>query len=132
MVVLKKVTMDLEHGVSIPWEKLDDWQRGANQYTATLKYGGRQMTVPFFTGKGWDREPTWKDVLSSCINDYYSVENARDFEEFCEELGYDPDSRKAERIYNECDKMARKLIRLFNDDEEEITEFARILNKEGY
>jgi hypothetical protein len=38
------------------------------------------------------------------------------FEEFCLEFGYDPDSRKAERIHKACEKTARELRRLLGDD----------------
>lgn len=36
------------------------------------------------------------------------------FEDFCSDLGYDTDSRRAERIYKACQKSNRKLHRIFS------------------
>lgn len=38
------------------------------------------------------------------------------FENFCSELGYDTDSRKAEQIYKQCEKTLKKIERVFNCD----------------
>jgi hypothetical protein len=126
---MKKVSLKLEYGVKTPWDKLDEWQQKANQYTATLKYKGRQMTVPFFTGQGWTKEPTWKDILGSLVSDYYCYESADSFEGFCQELGYDSDSRKAENTYKQIEKQSIKLERLLGDDLQEVCLY---LQEQGY
>jgi len=38
------------------------------------------------------------------------------FENFCSEFGYNSDSRKAEKIYKECEKTLRKIERVFSCD----------------
>lgn len=53
------------------------------------------------------------DVLYSLIIDANVLD--MDFEDFCGEFGYDEDSRKAERIYNDCRKNAKK-VKTFIDD----------------
>lgn len=52
--------------------------------------------------------PTARDVLESLALDA-GVEDFRDYEEWASEHGYDEDSRKGERIYNECLKLARDM-----------------------
>jgi len=56
-------------------------------------------------------------VLSSLLVDA-AVEDYTSFEDWCADLGYDPDSRKAHRTYLGCLKMAPR-VRAFcgNDDE---------------
>lgn len=126
---MKKVSMKLEYGVNKDYDKLDEWQQKANQYTATVKYDGKQLTTPYFTGTGWTKEPTWKDVLGCLVMDTYSYENSRGFEDFCAEYGYDSDSRKAKKLYNQLEKTSKKVKHLLGNDFEEIAEF---LNEEGY
>ena len=56
------------------------------------------------------KEPTMYDVLS-CLQKY----DCGTFENFCDEYGYDTDSRKAERIYKGCVKEYNAIVRLFGD-----------------
>lgn len=53
------------------------------------------------------------DVLYSLIMDSYATEET--FEDWCSEYGYDADSRKAERMYNDCKENTKKL-KTFIDD----------------
>lgn len=53
--------------------------------------------------------PELRDVIYSLVMDADAFEY--DFEEWCANLGYDIDSRKAEKIYNECVEIAHKLLR---------------------
>jgi hypothetical protein len=39
------------------------------------------------------------------------------FQEFCDNYGYDSDSRKSEKVYNAVCDQSRALARLFNDEE---------------
>lgn len=126
---MKKVSMELNYGVNTPWDQLDEWQQKANQYRVTLKYNGHQMTVDYFTGQGWTKEPTWKDVLGSLVSDYYCYESADSFEDFCQELGYDTDSRRVEKIYKQIEKQSKKLVNLLGDDLEEVCTY---MQEQGY
>lgn len=51
--------------------------------------------------------PTAEDVLNSLRWDALSA--APTFEEFCQDLDYSPDSRRAEEIYNKCCQLERQL-----------------------
>lgn len=53
--------------------------------------------------------PDVADVLDSLASDASCYDNARTFEEFANDLGYDPDSRKAESIYNKCGQISKAL-----------------------
>ena len=51
--------------------------------------------------------PSVVDILHSLLQDSQSADQT--FENWCSELGYDSDSRKAESTYNECRKILRWL-----------------------
>ena len=57
------------------------------------------------------RKPTLQDILSCLIMDADGAD-ALTFEEWCSELGYSDDSREAERIFNECRRIAVLLQRI--------------------
>lgn len=92
-----------------------------NIYKITLKRKGvGQYTFTFGTSLNdtWNRiEPNAYDVLA-CIEKY----NPDSFEYFCDNYGYDNDSRKAEKIYKECLKQYENVYRLFYDVMEQLRE----------
>jgi len=115
----RKVRIELQYGgVEIP----EGWARDSHPWKVTLRYQGRQLTVPFFMGSALDREPTAADVLSCLVSDANAVEQARDFEDFCHDFGYDTDSRKAEKIYRQLETQAPKVRRFLGDDFETFAE----------
>lgn len=108
-----------------------DWQHFA--WSATLSRGGVDLSTPFRSGiahvtrtakrsyyPDWGEflptyqptPPTAADVLDSLANDASAWENSRSFENFASDLGYDPDSRKAEAIYRACGEIAKGLRNL--------------------
>jgi len=95
---------------------IGEWKdHGASHWRVTLKHQGRQMTVPFSQGSAISHEPTAEDVLGCLVSDASGFENARSFEEWCSEYGYDTDSRTAERTYQIIEKQAEKVKRLLGD-----------------
>lgn len=92
-----------------------DWKY-ANHYKVTLKCNGKQLTTYFSQGYGITGEPKPEDVLNALAFDSSGVENARSFEYWASEYGYDTDSRKAEKIYNVCVKQSEKLKSFLGDD----------------
>jgi hypothetical protein len=63
-------------------------------------------------GSDWMLKPTPPsafDVLYCVVMDAQCYENARDLEDFCADMGYDPDSRKAEAMYKACDEESKRL-----------------------
>jgi hypothetical protein len=53
--------------------------------------------------------PEPADLLLSLASDARCAQDARSFEEFASDMGYDPDSRKAEKIYQACKDTALQL-----------------------
>ena len=78
-------------------------QRGNKSYTFTF---GQSIV-------NGDSRPKMYDVLS-CLQKY----DCGTFENFCDEYGFDTDSRKAERIYKGCVKEYNAVVRLFGDSGE--------------
>lgn len=79
-----------------------------------LRTDGRRMTVTYRTGLGLG-EPTAKDVLGSLVMDAWTVRSADGFEDWANELGYDPDSRSAERTYRQAKRQTERLRTLLGD-----------------
>ena len=78
------------------------------------------MTVPFYTGPGWSREPDLDDVMECLCSDAVGVINATCFEEWADDLGFDSDSRRAEATYRQVQRQTEELRRLLGDDFERI------------
>jgi hypothetical protein len=69
-----------------------------------------KMTTYFSMGYGHNgKEPKAGEVLNCLAMDAASLENARGFEDWASDLGYDTDSRKAEKIYKACEHASRRL-----------------------
>ena len=114
----RKVRMDDPKLVDDNPNMLDDgdWKKSATHWRLIIRRGNKQMTTYFSQGSAHTKEPTLSDILDCLASDASSIDNARSFEEWCGELGYDTDSRKAERIYNICVKQMESLNRLLGDD----------------
>ena len=93
-----------------------DEQWNANHYKVTLKTRGRQYTLYFSKGVLLTGDPTAEEVLSCLALDAASIENSRSFEDWASDLGYDPDSRRAEKIYNGVVKSSERLKILLGDE----------------
>lgn len=61
-------------------------------------------------------KPKVYDVESALVRDAECFESSRDFKDFCWEFGYDTDSRKAERAYNDCKNIFCDLIKTVGTD----------------
>lgn len=96
---------------------MESADREMHHWNCRLSSMGRQMGVVFSMGSGFNgREPILAEVLDSLASDAAGVENARDFADWCGEYGYDTDSRKAERTYRACARIAKRLQRLCGSD----------------
>jgi hypothetical protein len=74
------------------------------------------MLVPFSQGPALKDPPELAGVLDCLASDASGVENARTFEEWCAEYGYDADSRAAERTYNAVAQQTEALRSLLGAD----------------
>lgn len=107
---MKHVRMDYE---LVGFRTKDSWE--CNEWKVILKYNGRRMTIPYFTGMAIDK-PKLDDVLYSLLLDSTAIEYS--FDEWCGEFGYDTDSRKAEKLYKECLKVSEKFHKLLGEEYE--------------
>ena len=92
-----------------------DDRQDSNWYSVTLTWGRLSMTVPFGMGPALREEPTAADVLNCLTSDASGYENARSFEEWASEYGYDTDSRKAEKIYRQVKEQTEQLRTFLGD-----------------
>jgi len=109
----RKVTTTCEHLGMGRMNETD--KQPMHHWRVTLRFEGRRTTVDFWQGLGHSAEPTAADVLSSLVLDASSYENAGSFEAFVADLGYDEDSRAAERVYKACGKMAPRVRKLLGE-----------------
>jgi len=120
-----KITSTIIPGA--PHQPTDAWQASADGWTVQLRNreSGEHMTVAFWTGTGFRMfkggrkrpvKPATADVLSCLAMDALGVEYARTFEEWADDLGYDTDSRRAERIWNTVIAQAIDLRRVLGED----------------
>lgn len=107
------ITMDAEYAENNPNM---DGNQIMNHYIVTLHHDDREYSLYFSQGLGIKCEPTAKRVLESVLMDVSCVESGQTFEDFCAEIGYDADSRRAERIYNACLKERDQIGELFGPE----------------
>jgi len=112
----KGLRITVKYGANLDYEKQDEWQQRAHGYHCTLKYKGRQYSFDFWQGEAITEEPTAEGTLECLLSDAQA--GSQDFEEFCGDMGYDTDSRKAERTWKACQKVSEGMQRLLGDDYE--------------
>ena len=104
-------------------ESLEGFDPYVNKYDVRVSYNGKQFSFLWHSSihmSNMGIEPTKIQLLESMDLDSNIPE---DFTEFCEELGYDEDSSRAEKTHKLCLIMAKKINRVFNKDElEQIAE----------
>lgn len=94
----------------------------STHWRVTLRYCGRQLSTYFSMGPALCHEPTAADVLSCLISDASTVDGARNFSEWCADLGYSDDSIRAERTYRTIEYQSRKLRAFLGSDFNTIAE----------
>lgn len=92
-----------------------EWSRAATHWKVTFKMGRRQMTVYFSQGAAHTSEPKAEDVLDCLASDAVGLDNARSFEDWAAEYGYDTDSRKAERTFKACKRQYLQLLKFLGE-----------------
>lgn len=85
-------------------------------YLMSISMGDREFCAYLSTGTGWTSEPSVSDLLECLILDASVVDRSQSFEDWADEYGYDPDSRKAERLYKTVEVESLRLKEFFGDD----------------
>lgn len=93
-----------------------------NHWKVTLHYRGRQMSTDFWTGSRAG-EPDAKSVTDCLISDTYLGQGS--FEDFCDDLGLDQDSRKAYSMWQACQKQGERVRRFLGADFDDVAMWAQ-------
>lgn len=92
-------------------EKMGDHKVNQDIWACTLLHNGAAYDFPFYVGVGQKgKTPTVDEVLYCLASDAQSTDES--FEDWCGNLGYDSDSRKALATYEACARCATELERL--------------------
>lgn len=110
---MKHLAFDFEFGGNHEAAK-DEWQRNANGYRVSFQYDRRRVSFDFWQGSGISHDPECSGVMECLISD--ARMGAETFHDFCADLGYDEDSRNAERTWKACQQIGNQLVRLFGAD----------------
>jgi hypothetical protein len=86
-----------------------------DHWRVTLRHGARRYTLTFSKGSGHKGAPPTVDEVLECIQSDATYQDTP-FEEWARELGFDDDSRKAERTYNAVIKQTERARALIGDD----------------
>ncbi|KWH50715.1 hypothetical protein [Burkholderia cepacia] len=98
-----------------------EWHAGASHWSCFIRRVGtgakrkEGFAVEYSMGSAHRDSPKLADVFGCLLSDADSTEET--FEDWCDSLGYDSDSRKAERTYHACRATAAKVAELFSKSE---------------
>lgn len=113
LVTRDRVRADVTYGTHAP-----DWgDSSGHSWRVTLRRSRRQLTVDFYMGPACCEDPTAADVLDCLVSDVRYGEVS--FEEFCSDLGYEEDSRRAYATWEKCRELAPRVRRFLGDAFEE-------------
>lgn len=114
-----KVEVKLVDYGKMEWDDVFD-RDNRNIYTITFKRNGKQASIKYGQSlhDTWEGiEPTLYDVLTIVGSEQSIYYNSNSFEDFCDELGYDTDSRKALKRYQRFIQQGKKLAQIFEESE---------------
>lgn len=94
-------------------EKSENWQDTAHKWQIRIN----SQSFEYYTGIGNKTAPDYDSFLESILSDSEALDMT--FEDFCDEFGYDSDSRKAFKVWESCCNNARKLLKTGIDLEAE-------------
>lgn len=125
---IKLATFIKRHGLTMTVKHLGQETETSGQFRDTKDkwrciisrpgFKGKFVT-PFSCGSGHNgKAPELPDVLDCMASDSATVENARGFEDWAGELGYETDSRAHEKIYKAVQRQRDKLKAFLGDEYE--------------
>jgi hypothetical protein len=91
-----------------------------DHWKCVIRMGKKRMTLIFSQGYAYKgAEPELENVLDCLLSDASILENAPNFEDYCNEFGYDSDSRKAEKGFKALERQVLKLQNFLGEKYEE-------------
>jgi len=120
-----KIKADVKAGTKVATK---GWQETATGYKVKLTFEGRSITVNFWCGS-LCAKPTAFEVMYCLVSDASYADYS--YEEWAESIGYDVDSREAEKTYKACIAQTKRfkkfMLDSFDDvvylDEDELKEW---------
>jgi hypothetical protein len=104
--------MSVKEGAPAPdWDNFD-----GTSWTVTLRRLGHAYTLFFHQGSAHKESPSIEDVVNCVLLDVAGYLNARSFEDWAAEYGYDTDSRRAQKVYKAVGKQAVGMRQLIGAD----------------
>lgn len=94
----------------------DEWSAEATHWVVWIQVGKRRFKTYYSQGSAYTGEPKPEDVLECLVSDAQAAGPETSFENFCDDFGYDTDSRKAERVYKACQRTGKHLKRLLGEE----------------
>jgi len=115
----KATFKQFEIKASYKGNKKASWGNNWNNHmiTVTNTETDQKITFEFWASNAHPVLNTEYDILNAfyCfVSD--AIAGSYTFEEFCNEFGYDSDSRQAEKIYRKCKKQLEKLKKIYDGD----------------
>jgi hypothetical protein len=104
---------------------MPNWE-DARHWTCTIQkprpsdaihYELYKFSIPFSQGSAHKDEPKLEDVLNCLASDASGYDNARSFEDWCNEYDYDTDSRESEATYNAVKEQSEELKSFLGDSD---------------
>lgn len=116
------LTMDAEYADTNP--NMTGMPPGSMHWLCTIRRGGETMAVPFSQGPAHTEPPTAADVLNCLASDASSIENAPDWLDWAEEMGFGDEGasgmRKARDTYQAIERQSADLRELLGGDAFEV------------
>jgi hypothetical protein len=113
--ILESMGFTFSHGPLRSKRSDDNMSDMPRHFLCCISRNSRSHEFWFSQGAGHTESPTLTDTLSCLIMDASNADES--FESWCEEYGYDDDSRKAERIYNAVKETRAALFTLMSKSE---------------
>jgi len=114
-------TFAAANGITMTFEQVADrpdptsWADGCH-WRVTLNREGLEFSIFYSQHKSNEKDPQLYDVMGCLASDASTSEASDTFDEWCDNFGYDTDSRQAERIYNQCRKQSADLKTFLGGD----------------
>lgn len=110
-----------KHGFGFSSRMVDERKDGlmndsSRHFRCRISNGRRSFGFYFSQGSAHTENPTLADVLNCMADDSAGYENARQFETWATDYGYDADSRQAEKVFRAVKRQAEQLKRTIGQD----------------
>ncbi len=114
-IISNNMKMTYEYADSNP--SMKDWSN-ADHYKIVLRFQRKRLTLYYSQGYGIGHDPRVEDVLECLHSDYSYRETS--FEEYCSELGENPNSIGALKRFKAVQRQTIAFSRLMGDKMESL------------